>query len=333
MCQSKSEGGARCESHAKKAISDHQIAYSNLVQQECVANGIMIDPAYYQLTDKEHEIIGSQFSVDPTVKKARDEASKAKRNLERLKGTLTEALGSGDVNRLATLIRQQDPEFKAINDDNEARRIKFAEETKSATSNSAIELAIARNKVDIGLLNDRKAALNASSKKQAIGATNIYSQTGNPQRAINFLSCLQKTNAETIAVRDKSIATTVSVRKRMEESAIASKVMNDPGFQEAASSPAFRNTPVFEKWEAKDKELTEAYRMTSGYQNQVAAKISSYKKAGMDTSEMEAAYKDLTIRKAKFTYQNIAEAQGTSSPQAQAARKAYDDAKQKEHSF
>lgn len=333
MCQSKSEGGARCESHAKKAVAEHQTAYSNLVQQECMANGIIIDPAYYELNDKEHDIISSQFNADPAVKKARDEISKSKQNMNKLQGTLKEALGSGDVNRLATLIRQNNPEFKAINDDNEARRTTFNTNMAKATTEAAKDEFVLQNRIDTDLLNKRKEKLNFTSKKAAIGATNIYRSTGDSQRAILSLECLQEANRESHVLRDKLITTTVSVRKRMEENAIANKVRNDLGFQDAESSPAFRNSPVFQKWEAKEKELTENYRMTSGYQNQVAAKISEYKKAGMDTTEMEAAYKDLTVRKAKSEYKNIAEFHGTNSPQAKAAIENYNEVKQKEFSF
>jgi hypothetical protein len=333
MCQSKSDGGIRCESHVKKAIAEHQIAYSNLVQQECAAKGITIDPAYLHLTSEEEDNVRSQFSADSTVQKARSESQKATQKVARLKGTLSEALASGDVNRIATVIRQNNPEMQAIIDDNDARRLKLAADLSNATNDEEKDKIIANDKNESALLNKRKEKLNYVSKKEAVDANNIYLRTRDSSRALNPVECLQKANRDALDIRDKAIATKARVREQLHETALANKVVNDPGFQQVASSPDFRNSPEFHKWEAKEDELMESYRMTSGYQNQVAAKISSYKQAGMDTTEMEAAYKALTVRKAKFVFRNIAQAHGASSTEAKAALEACDEAKQKEHVF
>ena len=333
MCQSKSEGGARCEAFAKKAMNDHQIIYSNLVQQECVANGIMIDPACYELTSEEDARVSLQVRADPTVQKAHAEARKAAENLRKVHGMLTDALGSGDINRFATLIRQHDPELKSINDDAEARRITFNTNMAKAPTEKAKDELILKNRMDIALLNDRKVKLNAFSKQQAIDSFSIYRGTNNSKKALLSLVCLQKTNAETIAAQDRATSKISGVHNQMDKVALMNKVKCDPGFQEAESLPAFRNSPVFQKWDAKNKELVNNYRMTSGYQNNLAAKISADKQAGEDTTGMEKAYKALTVQKAKSEYENIVEFHGESSAQAAAALGNFNDAKQKEHSF
>jgi hypothetical protein len=333
MCQSKSDGGIRCESHVKKALAEHQISYYSMVQQECADKGISIAPASLELTPDETSVIKTQVNTDPSVQKARDEAQRASQQLNKMQHMLTDALASGDMNRFATVIRQNNPEFKAINDDNETRRLKFIEDTAKARNENEREEAETSNKITSAELNARKVKLNGISKQQAIDAFKIYRSTGNSARALSSLKCLQDANKNAIATKDASLSKVMRVRTQMEKLAIAKKLINDPGYQEAESSPAFRNSPDFHKWDAKEKELHESYRMTSAYQNQVAAKISSYKTAGMNTTEMETAYKAQTVRKAKFIYQNIAEAHGASSPEARAAWEAYGAAKQKEHVF
>lgn len=333
MCQSKSDGGIRCESHVKKAIAEHQIAYSNMVQQECADKGISIDPASLALTLDETSVIRTQVNTDPSVQKAREEALKATLQLNKMQHQLTEALASNDVNRFATLIRQNDPEFKAINDDNEARRLKYADDIAKAKTEQEKNEAEATNKNTTAQLNARKAKLNGVSKQQALDAYKIYRVTGNSNRSLSAVKCLQDANKNAIATKDASLSKVMRSRAQMEQLAIAKKLVNDPGYRKAESSPAFRNSPDFHKWNDKERELNESYRMTAAYQNQVAAKISSYKEAGMDTAEMETAYKALTVRKAKFIYQNIAEAHGMTSPEARAAREAYDAAKEKEPAF
>jgi hypothetical protein len=333
MCQSKSNGGMRCESHAKKAIAEHQIAYSNMVQQECADKGIKINPASLELTADEISQVKSQLHTDASIQKTRADAQKATQKLKKLKDSLTEALSSGDVNRLAMLVRQNDPEQQSIIDDNEARRLKFADEMANAANETQKDEIIANNKTAYDLLNRRKEKLNFLSKKEAVNSSNIYRATRNNQRALTSLVCVQKADKDALEAREAGSAKIERVRGQMMETAITNKLINDPGFQEVASSETFRSSEAFQKWDAKENELMESYRMTSGYQNQVAAKISAYKKAGMDTTEMESAYKALTVRKAKSSYQNIAEAHGVASPEAKKAREAYDEAKRKEHSF
>lgn len=333
MCQKKADGGSRCETFAKKDIADHQIVFSGIVQKECEARGLKIDPASLELTREENAIGDSQMRADPKVQKARAEVTKANQNLTKLKGTLTEALGSGDLNRFATLIRQNDPELQAITDDNEARKTKFAEAMAKAQTEGAKNKAMADNAAEIALLNDRKVKLNELSKKEAVGATNLYRRTGNSSNAVNTLTCLQKANEDTLAVQDRAASKIRTIRKQQDKTALAEKLRKDPAVKYVEASESFRNSPTFQKWEAKDKSLKENYRMTSGYQNNLSAKIAADKKAGKDTTGMEAAYKALTMQKAKFEYKNIAEFHGPSSPQAQAAIANFNEVKQKEHSF
>lgn len=333
MCQSKSEGGIRCESHAKRAINDHQIAYSKLVQQECAAKGITIDPACYELTPEETARVDSRHRDEPAVKKAYGDASEATRKRNRLRMSLRDALASGDINRYATLIRENNPELQAITDDNTARRTKLAETMARITDEKEKEEAIEKDKQEYALLNKRKAKLNFVSKKEAMDTWEDYRRTGDSERIVHNLTCMKQVTKDIEEIRTKSDATIRRERERQRELTISSKVYNDPGFQKVAASTEFRTSPEFQKWDAKESELMESYRMTSGYQNQVAAKISDYKKAGMDTTEMEAAYKDLTVRRAKFAFDNIAAVHGTSSPEAKSAASAYVAARQKIHVF
>lgn len=333
MCQSKSEGGIRCESHIQKSMTDHQIAFSNLVQQECMANGVLIDPAYFELSPDDHSHVNSQLGTNTTAKKARLDAITAKNNLNVLRGTLIDALTSGDTRIFASLIRENDPELQAIDVDNAARKRKLAEDMARITDEKEKDEAIANNKNVIASLKDRKAKLNALSKKRATEATNIYIATGDATRAVSYLACMQQANKDTRDIRDKALATIKRERKRLEEITIAYKVRNDPGFRDAMSSPSFVTSPVYQNWEAKNKELWTSLSMTPGYQNDLKVKISSYKKAGINTAEMEAAHKELTIRKAKLAYDNIAEFHGTSSTEAKAAASAYHAATQKVHVY
>lgn len=333
MCQSKSDGGIRCESHVKKALSDHRIEYSEMVQKECADKGIAIAPTSLELTFDEASAIRTQVNTDSYVQKARAEAQNATNHVNKMRHTLNAALVSHDVNRLATLIRESNPEFKAINADNEARRIKLSEALARARTEEEKETAQAVSKHETALLNARKLKLNGFSKQQAVNAHKLYRVTGSSVKALETLKCLQDATRNAMTTRDSSQATIVRVRERMNKLAIAHKLVNDPGYQQAESSAEFRSSPEFLKWNDKERELHESYRMTAAYQNQVAAKITHYKTAGMDTSEMEKAYKALTIRKARFVYQNVVEAHGALSKEAATARTTYAESKQKEHVF
>jgi hypothetical protein len=333
MCQSKSEGGARCESHAKKAINDHQLTLNKMVQQECLSLGVMIDPECYALTSEENARVESRVNAEPAVKKAHGDASEATRKRNRMRGTLKEALASGDINRFATLIRQNNPELQAINDDSETRKNKFnANMAKAATESEKDEL-ILQNRVDVALLNKRKEKLNFVSKKEAVAAMEDYRRTGDHERIVHTLTCMKEVTKEIADIRAKSDETIRNERARQKELAIAAKIGNDPSFRDIETSTAFRNTEWYQKWDTKNKELQENYKMTSGYQNEVKAQISAHKAAGGDITEMAAAYKDLTVRKARLAYKNIAQFHGTSSPEANDAASAYHTATQKIHVF
>lgn len=334
MCQSKGEGGIRCEGHAKKAINDHQLQFSKVVQQECLALGVMIDPECYSLTPDETARVESRVNAEPAVKKAHGDASEATRKRNRMRGPLKEALESGDVNRFATLIREKNPELQAIEDDNVARRRKFAEDTANAADEDEREEVIANNSKELNLLNRRKEKLNFVSKKEAMQAMDDYRKTGDYERIVHTLSCMKQVTKDIGEIRAKSDATIRDERARQRELAIAAKISNDSGFRDIETSTAFRNSEWYQKWDTKNKELQENYKMTSGYQNEVKAQISAHKAAGVvDTTEMEAAYKDLTVRKAKLAYKNIVQFHGTSSPEAKNAASAYVAAKQKVHIF
>ena len=333
MCHSKSEGGARCESHAKVAIADHKIAYSELVQQECMANGIMIDPTYYKLTPEDEERVSKQLTSDPAVHKATSASRKTTEQLKQLHSSLTEALGSGDIDKFTALIRNSDPELQALVENNDARKTKFAARMAAATDENAKTKAIENNKMDVAILKARKARFLAASEQQALESFATYRNTGSSKRAIVPLPCLQEVNRENIDTKETARAKIVAARTRLEKIALAERMQNDPGFQDAESSPAFRNSPAFQKWDEKNKMLQESYRLTSGYQKKLAASISTHKANGIDTAKAETAYKALTVQKAKFEYNNIAEFHGASSPQAAAALEHFNETKQKEHSF
>lgn len=333
MCQSKSEGGARCESHAKKAINDHQLTLNKMVQQECLSLGVMIDPECYALTPEETTRMESRVNAEPAVKKAHGDASEATRKRNRMRGTLKEALESGDINRFATLIRQNNPELQAINDDSDTRKNKFNANMAKATTEAAKDELVLQNRVDIALLNKRKEKLNFVSKKEAMDSLNDHRKTGDSERIVHTLTCMKEVTKEIADIRAKSDETIRNERARQKELAIAHKISNEPNFRDIETSPAFRNTEWYQKWDTKNKELQENYKMTSGYQNEVAAQISAHKKAGGDITEMAAAYKDLTVRKARLAYKNIAQFHGTSSPQANDAATAYHTATQKIHVF
>lgn len=333
MCQSKSEGGMRCESHIRKAMASHQISFSNLVQQECMANGVIIDPELYTLDSEDRAHVDSQIRTDPAAKKAYGDVSEATRKRNKLRGTLRDALASGDVNRFATIIRDANPELKAISDDNEARKQKYAEAVANSKDENEQNELIASNREEMRKLNQRKERLNSLCKKEAMDAFNDYRRTSDSERIVHTLPCMKQVTKEIADIREKSDATISRVRKHNEELAIAYKVRRDPGYQEAMSSPSFINSPAYQKWEAKNRELGTSLTMTPGYQNDLATKISSYKKAGIDTADMEKRHKAYTVNKAKTAYNNIAEFHGASSPEAKAARTAYDEATQKVHVF
>ena len=333
MCQSKSEGGARCESHAKRAINDHQLTFNKMVQQECLSLGVMIDPECYALTPEETTRVESRLNAEPAVKKAYGEASEATRERKRMRSDLKDALEAGEVNKFARLLRQNNPELQAINDDSDTRKNKFNANMAKAPTEAAKDELVLQNRVDIALLNKRKEKLNFVSKKEATDAIEDYRKTGDYERIVSGLSPMKQAAKDIEEIRAKSDATIGGERARQRELAIAYKISNDPGFRDIETSPAFRNTEWYQKWDTKDKALQESYKMTSGYQNEVAAKISAHKKAGVDTTEMETAYKDLTVRKAKFAFKNIAQFHGTSSPEAKVAASAYHAATQKVHIF
>ena len=334
MCQSKAKGGFRCATHAKDAIVDHKNKYSQMVQQECIANGITINPECFELTPKEKPFVTSQIFLDPSVQKMRKEIVEANRKVRVLQGTLADALAVRDINKLAIIIREHNPELKAIIDDNEARKRRF--HGYMANSNldaEEIAKAIANNKHQLALLNKRKEKLNFLSKKEAVESFNIYKQSGDVSSALASVTCLDQTKKDALAVQDKAAAISQRARTRLTETIITNKLINDPGFKAAESSDAFRNSAKFHAWETKEKELAESYRMTPGYHKKVVAQIADYKKLGMDTTEMETAYRALSVRKAQFDYRNVAAAYGAFSPEAKVAKEAYGDAKQKEHSF
>jgi hypothetical protein len=333
MCQSKSEGGIRCEAHAKKAINDHQLKFSQVVQQECLAQGIMIDASCYALTPEETTRVESRVNAEPAVKKAYGDVSEATRKRNRMRGTHKEALESGDVNRLAKLLIKNNPESQGILDANEARKRKFAEDTAKATNQKERDKAVAWNATESALIANRIKTINAWTTREATEAIDDYRKTGDYERIVHGMSSMKQVAKDIGEIRAKSDVTIRSERERQREATIEYKISNDPGFKDVATSTAFRNSEWYQKWDTKNKALEESYKMTSGYQNEVAAQISAHKKAGVDTTEMEAAHKDLTVRRAKFVYQNITEAHGTSSPEAKTAREAYDEAKQKEHVF
>lgn len=334
MCQSKAKGGFRCATHVQDAIADHKNKYSRMVQQECTANGIIINPQCFELTPAEKNLVTSQIFLDPSVQKMRKEIVEANHQVRVLQASLSDALAVRNVNKLALIIREHNPELQAIKYDNEARKRRFNEYIANPNLNEdELEKALKQNKNQLALLNKRKEKLNLLSKTEAVASFETYKESGDITKALASVSCLNTARSNVTTLQDKAVATSQRVRTRLTDRIVAEKLVTDPGFKAAESSDAFRNSAKFKEWEAREKELAESYRMTAGYHKKVLAKISSYKKLGMDTTEMELAYKALHIRKAKFTYKSITEAYGVLSPEARVAKEAYEQAQQKELSF
>lgn len=334
MCQSKAKGGFRCATHVKDAIADHKNKYSQIVQQECIASGITINPECFELTPKEKMFVTSQVFLDPSAQIMRKEIAEANHQVRVLQATFTDALAVRDINKLAVIIRAHNPELKAIADDDAARKRRYEESiTNTNLDEGEIEKVLAYNENQRDLLNKRKAKLNFLSRKEALESLDVFSQSCDVSKALALVTCVNQAQKDALAVQDKAAALSQRARTRLTETIITNKLINDPGFKAAESSDAFRNSAKFHEWEKKEKELAESYRMTPGYQKKVVAKIADYKKLGMDTTEMETAYRALTVRKAQFAYRNVAAAYGTFSPEAKVAKEAYYEAKQKEISF
>lgn len=334
MCQSKAKGGFRCATHVEEAIADHKNKYSKMVQQEAATNGIIINPQCFELTPAEKNLVTSQIFLDPSVQKMRKEIVEANHQVRVLQASLSDALAVRNVNKLALVIREHNPELQSIKNDNEARKRRFNEYIANPNLNEdELEHALEQNKNQLALLNKRKEKLNYLSKAEAIEVFKVYKESADASKALASVTCLNKVRNDVLAIQEKAAATSQRVRTRLTDRIVAEKLVTDPGFKAAESSDTFRNSTKFQEWEAKEKELAESYRMTAGYHKKVLAKITSYKKLGIDTAEMELAYKALHIRKAKFTYKSITEAYGVLSPEAQVAKEAYEQAKQKEHSF
>lgn len=333
MCQSKSAGGARCDTHAKDAIADHQIKYGKLVQQECSDKGIAIDPACFVVTPDEERRIHSKVVLDPAVRTATIEYHRADWNASKLTNDLKNAIEAGDKKQLIALMRPYDTNLRAVYNDSQINKREFAEDMAAAENDQERAAAIAYNNNEIKKLKERKKDLDISLAFAADDALKAYNLRGNASGVADSMSAVRYAHMESKAAQNKLEDAEKKVRERVEKTVSLNKLKKDPGFKAAESSETFRSSEEFARWNSKSKELAQSYKTTSHYLKKAAAKISEDKKAGIDTTKAEATYKELNIIKAKFAHANIIEAHGSFSNEAGAAKRAVAEAREKEYTF
>lgn len=343
MCQSKAMGGLRCDTHAKDAVADSEIKYSKLVQKECLDKGITVAPASLVLTPDEEAIVKKKVRHHPTVLKANIERQRANWDMKTLQQSYADAIMAGDEAELYKSIARNDPALKELMDENAVNKEMFEATMHYSTlgdnpnrpdRKERDARIIANRKQAIVLMKERRTQILASCQQRAAEAvTAYYNDPSELESLVNAQAGVKAAKKKCDDAMGKLETAEKRASERAEGTVIANKLKKDPGFKAAESSADFRSSGKFKEWDTKNTDVQTQYKMTSGFQNKVAAKISSDKQAGLDTTKLEAGYKSLVVNKAKFAFRNIAQALGITSPEAKAAKAKIDSSREKVYTF
>lgn len=332
MCQSKEQGGLRCPSHAKTALSNHQGEYVKLVLKEAEAQGSPIDSGAYALSTAEMKKVQHEVSKDPEVKQAEDRVLAIRSEREERIREIEGAILAYQPDRLKIFLVHYDPARVTLQAEEKARRDSISTRLAKSKSLEETRSILAGHKASIEAYEADKELLIEDSRKLSRKLVSDNDENeGNAKyaparaKAISRIPhIVQLENKEKAAVEDaRKISEKLSKKLTTEKE--HAKLRALPEFKEVEKSSHFFESDEFKKWNDKKKTLEIDYMMTNEYQNKLKGDIKWMEEHHVDSDDLRKKVGSLIVRRNHVAWSNISKSCGENSPKAVEAKKAYFD--------